>query len=80
MPGRTVELRRGYSSKTDALWGTVAQTLRADSLEDFFDRVPFQTVMPTARDRDEAIQMAASILGISRVGPIPLFAFEVRFR
>jgi hypothetical protein len=54
-PGRRVELRRGYRSQEDALWGRVAHMVEATSLAAFFEKVPFHLVIPIARSREEAL-------------------------
>ena len=66
-PGRRVELRRGYRSQEDALWGRVAHMVEATSLAAFFEKVPFHLVIPVARSREEALERASSILGIARL-------------
>jgi len=80
VPGREVELRRGYQRQGDALWGTVAQTVKANSILEFFDRVPYELVIPIAKDRSEATQIAVSILGIVEDEDIELFGFSVEFK
>jgi ASC-1-like (ASCH) protein len=64
VPGRPVELRRGYSHREDSLWGTIVCVVEARDLRRFFERVPFDEVVPTARTREEAIGVAAAILGL----------------
>lgn len=80
VPGREVELRRGYQSQGDALWGTVTQTVEAKSIFEFFNQVPYELVIPIARDRSEATQIAGSILGVSAEDDIKLFGFSVEFK
>jgi ASC-1-like (ASCH) protein len=63
IPGRRVELRRGYSDKTAALWGNITEVREADNLSQFFDAVDFREVMPEAASRAEAMKTAAEILG-----------------
>lgn len=77
IPGRRVELRRGYSSRQDALWGTIKEVTQAASIEQFFRQVPFQDVIPVARDKEEAMAMAASILGIDSNGLGAVIGFKV---
>lgn len=79
-PGRSIELRKGYSDPTKALWGTVVRTVRAGSLRQFFEKVPFGLVIPPARTQEEAISMSATILGISECEEIDLLGFEVTLR
>jgi len=79
-PGRSVELRRGYSDATNALWGTVVRTVKAESLQQLFQQVPFDSVIPPAHNQAEAISMCASILRISESEPVNLLAFEVTLR
>jgi ASCH domain len=62
IPGRRVELRRGYSDKTAALWGRIAEVLEAENLSRFFDVVDFRDVIPEAASRAEAVSTAAQIL------------------
>jgi hypothetical protein len=75
--GRRVELRRGYSSRRDALWGTIEQVALAPSIAKFFKQVPFQQVMPTARTEEEAIAMAGTILRIDARKSDPVIGFRV---
>ena len=63
IPGRRVELRRGYSDKNAALWGRITDVCEADSLSQFFDVVDFREVIPEATTRAEAIKTAGEILG-----------------
>ncbi len=60
--GRPVELRRGYNTP-DALWGEVGEVVIADNVADFFDQVHFSEVIPVARSKAEALEMANKILG-----------------
>jgi ASC-1-like (ASCH) protein len=59
--GRCVELRRGYRGP-DALWGKIISIVEAQGIEDFFNKVPFQDVIPVAHSRDDAIRIATNIL------------------
>lgn len=63
--GRVVEFRRGYSTP-DSQWGTVVDVIEADSVQAFFDRVPWRQVIcaPGIADRREAEKVAAEILGV----------------
>lgn len=63
--GRRVELRRGYSDAKRALWGAIVETFAAPSLYDFFERVPYQEVIPEARSLEEAIERARVILRVN---------------
>ncbi len=60
--GRRVELRRGYSTP-DSLWGTIAEVKTAKTVEQLYDQVPFQVVVPVAGSQAEATEMAHDILG-----------------
>lgn len=73
-----VELRRGYQVRGGTLWGTVGRTIRATSLVEFFDQVPFSLVVPDAHDRVEAVQFVTSILGIREGQKAEVFGFEVQ--
>ncbi len=60
--GRPVELRRGYNT-SDSIWGTIADVITAESVDDFFSLVDFGEVIPTARNKGEAITRAKAIIG-----------------
>lgn len=62
-PGRRVELRRGYSNTTSVLWGRISDVREAPGIEAFFELVDYRKVVPTAKSRAEAVQMATDILG-----------------
>lgn len=79
IPGRAVELRKGYQTTEDVIWGTVKRTLSAGSLADFFDQVPYQLVVPNAESRSQAVDIATSILGIGEHQPALLLGFEIEF-
>jgi hypothetical protein len=74
IPGRRVELRRGYSDKTGALWGTVAEVREASGVSEFFAHIDYRYVIPVARDRAEAVQIATQILGDANA---PVIGFRV---
>jgi ASC-1-like (ASCH) protein len=74
VPGRRVELRRGYADKNVALWGQIAEVREADSLSNFFDAVDFKEVIPEATSREEAERTAAQILGAT---DSPVIGFRV---
>jgi ASC-1-like (ASCH) protein len=76
MPGRRVELRKGYVDKSAALWGTVTEICEADGITEFFDVVDFREVIPEAADRQEAEETAARILG-SESAPVIGFRVDV---
>lgn len=75
--GRRVELRRGYSSAKDALWGVIDDIAEAESIRAFFKRVPFSEVIPFALSEEEAASMAASILGIDPDASQGVIGFRV---
>jgi len=74
VPGRRVELRRGYSDKSAAVWGTLAEILEAQDVDHFFDAVDFRKVIPEASDRETAIRTAVEILGDKEA---PVIGFRV---
>jgi len=74
IPGRRVELRRGYCDKHTALWGTLTETCEAPNIAHFFDAVDFRKVVPEASNRQEAVRIAAAILGD---GESPVIGFRV---
>src|SRR4051794_11776678 len=59
VPGRAVELRRGYQVGTGSLWGTITEVVYAGTLEEFFDKVPFAEVVPVCQTRAEAVRIAS---------------------
>ena len=79
VPGRRVELRLGYSDRSAALWGRIAEVLEADSLSQFFDAVDFKEVIPEAVSRAEAMETAAGILGADAF-PVIGFCVSRRIR
>lgn len=74
VPGRRVELRRGYSDKKSALWGTLTEIRQAPSIAHFFDDVDFREVIPNALDREDAVRIAVQILGEEHT---PVIGFRV---
>ena len=77
-PGRVVELRRGYSDPTKSIWGRISDVVEAGSLSQLFDNVDFKSVIPAAKDRDEAEAIATRILGLESAGDqIPMIGFRV---
>ena len=77
--GRKVELRRGYSSREDALNGVVCDVVRADGLRSFFGKVSYREVIPTADSEESAVRQAAEILRIPADGDTPLLGMHVVF-
>lgn len=76
-PNRKVELRRGYSNPNQALWGTIISVHLAEGLEEFFDRVPYEQVIPIADNLEEAIAISQKILQITPGQSVPVIGFEV---
>jgi hypothetical protein len=76
LPGRRVELRRGYLDKVSALWGTLAAIHEAPSIASFFDAIDFREVIPEATDREDAVRIATQILG-PRESPVIGFRVAV---
>jgi hypothetical protein len=72
--GRRVELRRGYRGP-DALWGKILDVIEANGVDDFFDKVPFEEVIPVATSREHAIKIATGMLRVNT--NIPLLGFAV---
>lgn len=60
--GRPVELRRGYNT-CDSIWGAVDTVVIAESISEFFQKVPFKQVIPTAEDVTTAVEIATDIIG-----------------
>jgi hypothetical protein len=76
--GRRVELRRGYSGTTSALWGTIVETVSADTLNELFALVPPAEVVPDAADRHDAVSTAAQILRSGTDDTSGFVAFRVK--
>jgi ASC-1-like (ASCH) protein len=74
---RRVELRHGYSDPSRSIWGTIVDVHSDDNLKDFFDKVPYNQVIPVANNLDEAIAISEEILKLPSDGSVPLLAFEV---
>ena len=72
--GRSVEFRRGYRGR-DALWGEIVAVIEADSIEEFFRKVPFREVIPTATSVEEAIAISTGILRVE--ANTPILGFEI---
>jgi hypothetical protein len=77
-PGRRVELRRGYSDKTRALWGVVEMVEYADDLQSFFNKVAFNEVIPFASSIEEAISQVELILSIQPEERRRMIGFKIR--
>lgn len=73
--GRRVELRRGYRGP-EALWGEILDVIQANGMDDFFNQVPFEEVIPVATSREQAIKIATDILRVDL--KTPLLGFAVR--
>jgi hypothetical protein len=52
--GRTVEVRRGYSS--DPLWGTINETILIDSIDEIPESILNETIPPDVRDDPEVVK------------------------
>lgn len=76
-PNRKVELRHGYSDPNQALWGTIISFRITEDLKNFFDRVPYEQVIPIAQNLDDAIAISKKILQIAEDKPVPIIGFEV---
>lgn len=63
--GRPVELRLGYRDASSSFWGTVIDVIKAESLAEIFECVPFEKAIPSANDLDSALSIASKILGVS---------------
>jgi hypothetical protein len=62
-PGRLIEFRKGYRQGS-SLWGTVLRTTLATGVADFFSKVPFSEVIPSAKSQVDAIAKAERILRV----------------
>jgi hypothetical protein len=76
-PGRRVELRKGYSDPNNSLWGTILSVEVHENLDSFFDHVPYQEVIPTAKNQMEAIAEAQRILQLDSDELEPVLGFQV---
>lgn len=75
--GRRVELRAGYGRSRPSLWGTITEVRLASSLAEFFELVPFRSVIPPAQSLNEAMTQASGILRIEADAIIQLIGFQV---
>jgi hypothetical protein len=75
--GRKVELRLGYSNPDRALWGVIISVERASTVEEFFDRVPYNQVIPIASSQSEAIALVNLILNLDPSAEVPVLGFQV---
>lgn len=73
--GRRVELRRGYRGR-DVLWGEIADVVQADNIHAFFDRVPYQEVVPTAKSREHAIEIVRALFKVDLSTPLLGFLID----
>jgi ASC-1-like (ASCH) protein len=71
--GRSVEFRRGYRGR-EVLWGEIVAVIEADNIEEFFRKVPFREVIPTASSVEEAIAISSGILKVEANTPLLGFA------
>ena len=76
IPGRVVELRRGYQAGAGSLWGMIVEVVQAPSLDAFFDIVPYSDVIPPSQSREEAQRTAAEILNVAQTDS-PVLGFRV---
>ena len=56
--GRIVELRKGYSNPSTAIWGVVNKVIVFNSIVDIFDNVEFEEIIPVAKNKKEAIEIS----------------------
>lgn len=75
--GRIVELRKGYSDRSTSLWGVVRTTTACANLAEFFDRVDYRQVIPTAASVEDALATAESILSIGSGEEVALVGIEI---
>jgi hypothetical protein len=68
-----VEFRRGYRGR-EVLWGEIVAVIEADNIEEFFRKVPFREVIPTASSVEEAIAISSGILKVEANTPLLGFA------
>jgi hypothetical protein len=74
VPGRIVELRRGYNSQ-DSLWGRIGRVVRAQNLSRFFEAVPYGEVIPIASSLQDAINIADAFVGAD--DSVSIIGFEI---
>jgi ASC-1-like (ASCH) protein len=73
--GRRVELRKGYRGPA-SLWGEIVRVIEAPSIDQFFEQVPFEEVIPAARSRENAVEIASAILNVSPHTPVLGFSIS----
>ena len=76
-PGRMVELRKGYTDKSTSIWGWIENIVVAESLADFFEEVPWKSVLPKSTNLHNAIKDAEEILGVDSGSAGPFIGFKV---
>lgn len=76
--GRLVELSKGYSSK-NRLWGLITDIIRGKNLEEIFAQVHYTKILPEAISKENAIEIATTILRISPEKNQDLIAFKINF-
>jgi hypothetical protein len=79
IPGRKVELRRGYSDPNQAIWGIIGRVIISNNLDEFFGIVNFSDVIPIVNSRIEAINLSMHILKIPLSESHKVIGFEVLF-
>jgi len=63
VPGRRVEFREAYNRAS--VWNIVLDSVIIGSLEEIFDKVPYQKIEPRAKSKEGAIEMNKKLLGDS---------------
>ena len=76
--GRLVELSKGYSSK-NRLWGLITDIIQGKNLEEIFAQVHYTKILPEAISKENAIEIATTILRISPEKNQDLIAFKINF-
>ncbi len=73
--GRSVEFRMGYSSD-EKYMANIKEVLECNSLEEVFDKVNFKRIIPTAKNKNDAILTAKKILNPSEENNFIVFRVE----
>jgi hypothetical protein len=74
--GRAVAFSRGFRSDR-AIMGEIVEVIEAASVRGFLESVPYQAVIPVAETCDEAVAVAARLLGPGGSGAVIGFRIEI---
>jgi ASC-1-like (ASCH) protein len=76
--GKVVELRCGYSDPSKAIWGVIEETRIYGSLNNVFEDINYDEIIPIASNLGQAIDLTNEILNLESYHNTRLIAFKVR--